>query len=72
MKGVIRFGYPVHILMDPVLRIRIQCFLTLRSWKEKNSGSGMKIPDSIPRAFKQFFGLKIFKFFDVDLDPGSL
>jgi hypothetical protein len=33
------------------------------------SGSGMKILDHFPRAYTQFFGLKILKFFDAD--PGS-
>jgi hypothetical protein len=34
-------------------------------------GSGMNIPDLISRALKQYFGLKIFKFFDADAGSGS-
>jgi hypothetical protein len=43
---------------------------------ENNPGTGMNIPDHFQRAEKQFFGLKILKFFYVDpdrdfFDPGS-
>jgi hypothetical protein len=31
----------------------------------------MNIPDHISESWKQFFGLKILKFFDADPDPGS-
>jgi hypothetical protein len=31
----------------------------------------MNIPDHIFESLKQFFGLKILKFFDADPDPGS-
>jgi hypothetical protein len=34
-------------------------------------GSGMNIPDHISESLKQFFGLKILKFFDADPDLGS-
>jgi hypothetical protein len=39
--------------------------------KKSRSVSGMNIPDHIPGAWKQYFGLKILKFFDAGLDPGS-
>jgi hypothetical protein len=39
--------------------------------KKSTFGSGKNIPDRNSRAQKQFFGLKIPKFFDVDPDPGS-
>jgi hypothetical protein len=37
--------------------------------KKSRSGSEMNILAIFPRAYKQFFGLKILKFFDAD--PGS-
>jgi hypothetical protein len=38
------------------------------SGMEKISGSGNR--DEHLRSFSQFFGLKMLKFFDADLDPG--
>jgi hypothetical protein len=40
-------------------------------WVKSGYGSGMNILDHISEKWKQFFGLKILKFFDADLDPGS-
>ncbi len=34
-------------------------------------GSGKNIPDHISQSLETFFGLKIFKFFDTDANPGS-
>ncbi len=38
--------------------------------KKSRSGSGMNIPDHISESVESIFGLKIFKFFDADPDPG--
>jgi hypothetical protein len=43
--------------------------------KKSGSGSGMNNPDHISESLKTIFGVKILKFFDVDLgwknsDPG--
>jgi hypothetical protein len=56
---------------QPILRIRVFFDPWIRV-REK-SGSEMNIQDHFPRAFKQFFGLKIkiLKFFDANPDPGS-
>jgi hypothetical protein len=41
--------------------------------KKKNPGAGLKHPGSYFRELRNnFFGLKILKFFDADLDPGSV
>jgi hypothetical protein len=38
----------------------------------KKSGSGTNIPDHFSESLETFFfGLKIFKFFDADPDPGT-
>jgi hypothetical protein len=34
-------------------------------------GSGMNIPDHFSESLETFFGLRIFKFFDADANPGS-
>ncbi len=39
--------------------------------KKSRFGSGMKSRNIFPRAWEQFFGLKILKFFDAGPDPGS-
>ncbi len=69
------------LFLPAVLRIRD--LVRFDPWirhpgKKSRSGSRMNIPDQIPRAQKQFFGLKILEFFDADpgtgifltLDPG--
>jgi hypothetical protein len=37
----------------------------------KKSGSGMNIPDNFSESLETVSRVKILKFFDVDLDPGS-
>ncbi len=41
-----------------------------RIGKNPGSGFGMNIPDHFSESLETFFGLKILKFFDADLDPG--
>jgi hypothetical protein len=37
----------------------------------QESGIGVNIPDHFPENIETIFGLKIHKFFDAELDPGS-
>jgi hypothetical protein len=39
--------------------------------KKSRSGSGMNIPDLISESLETTFWVKILKFFEGDLDPGS-
>jgi hypothetical protein len=55
----------LYSVADPDLESGI--FLLL----DRGSGSGMNIPDHSSRSLQIIFWVKIIKFFDADLDPGS-
>jgi hypothetical protein len=38
---------------------------------KSRSGSGMNIPDHISESLETIFWVKILKFYDADVDPGS-
>ena len=61
--------------MHLFIYVRIQCFLTPVSGSgigmEKNSRSGINIPDHISESLVEKFGGKILEFFVADPDPKS-
>jgi hypothetical protein len=73
MKARIGINRRVRICQEAVLRIPDPgsgAFLSPGSGMGKKSGSGMNNPIIIPRVWKQFFGVKILKFYNEDLGSG--